>query len=434
MRVSSNMMTANYLQQLNRSYAKQAALMEQSDGNSMHRPSDDPVNYTKTMTFKNTLTENTQYTDNLKSATSWMTTADGAMTNITDIMSNVIAKTTTAATGTNQTVDLQATASDVNGMLQEIVTDANTQVGTRYVFSGQSDATMPFTISSSKIDRGLTKTLDEKQTTFFGGTKVGGLNQMLSMTGSDKKDYYLDTTSGNIYTKNFVDSGYKDAMAKGATAVTAGDAVGTVPGFSAGTPATNVASYFDTNGAIKSGAPAISVTTGTPAATVSMSFQTVSQYVVTYHGDDKKISMPVQNGPSDPVRDSVNVTGNDLFGSKDIFGGSAGSSVLNDLYTVQAKMTAGDSAWVSSDGLTLANNARNSVLGAQSTVASRAGVYKDLQSTMENQATTITGDITNASATDVASLVVQLKTAETLYNMSLSVGSKILPKSLADYL
>jgi len=53
---------------------------------------------------------------------------------------------------------------------------------------------------------------------------------------------------------------------------------------------------------------------------------------------------------------------------------------------------------------------------------------------MENQATTITGDITNASATDVASLVVQLKTAETLYNMSLSVGSKILPKSLADYL
>ena len=82
MRVSSNMMTANYLQQLNRSYAKQASLMEQSDGNSMHRPSDNPVNYTKTMTFKNTLAENTQYTDNLKSATSWMTTADGAMTNI----------------------------------------------------------------------------------------------------------------------------------------------------------------------------------------------------------------------------------------------------------------------------------------------------------------------------------------------------------------
>lgn len=424
MRVSSNMMTANYLQQLNRSYAKQAALMEQSDGNSMHRPSDDPVNYTKTMTFKNTLAENTQYTDNLKSATSWMTTSDGAMTNITDIMQSVIEKTTAAANGTNQTVDLQASAEDVNGMIQQIVTDANSQVGTRYVFAGQSDTTMPFSISAGKVDRGLTKTLDEKQTNFFGGTKVGGVSQMLAMTGSDNKDYYLDTTSGNIYTKDFVDSGYKDAVAKGQKTVAATDAVGTAPATS------TVGTYFTTTGALVTPAPAALTTT----AGTTLSFQTVSQYVVTYHGDDKKISMPVQNGPSDPVRDSVNVTGSDLFGSTDIFGGSAGSSVLNDLYTMQAKMTAGDSSWVSSDGLTLANNARDSVLNAQSSVASRAGVYKDLQATMENQATTITGDITNASATDVASLVVQLKTAETLYNMSLSVGSKILPKSLADYL
>jgi len=424
MRVSSNMMTGNYLQQLNRSYEKQSALMEQSDGNALHRPSDNPVNYTKTMTFKNSLVENTQYTDNLKSATSWMTTADGAMTNITDIMANITAKTTAAANGTNQTVDLQATATDVNGMLQQIVTDANSQVGTRYVFSGQSDTTMPFSISSGKIDRGLTKTLDEHQTSFFGGTKVGGVSQMLTMTGSDNQEYYVDMTSKNIYTKDFVDNGYKDAIAKGQTAVAATDAVGTVPA------ASTVGTYFTQTGKLVTPAPvALTTTAGT-----TLSFQTISQYVVTYHGDDKKISMPVQNGQSDPVRDSVNVTGNEVFGSTDIFGGSAGSSVLNDLYTMQAKMTAGDSSWVSSNGLTLTSNARNSVLGAQSTAASRASVYRDLQSTMENQATTITGDITNASATDVASLVVQLKTAETLYNMSLSVGSKILPKSLADYL
>ena len=423
MRVSSDMMTANYLQQLNRSYAKQSALMEQSDGNSLHRPSDDPVNYTKTMTFKNSLVENTQYTDNVKSATSWMTTSDGALTNMANVIKTAIEKTTAAANGTNRTVDLQAASAEVKGLIEQVVTTGNTQVGTRYVFSGQKDTTSPFTISATTVARGLPKTLDETQSTFFTGTTVGNLKQMLSMKDTNNNEYYLDASSGNIYTKNFVDSGYKDAIAQGQT-ISSITPAGTASGFT-------IASYFNTTGTlITSPAPtAITTTSGT-----TLSFETISQYVATYNGDANKISMPVQNGASTPVRDSVNVTGDDIFGTTDIFGGSAGASVLNDLYTVQAKMAAGDSAWVSSDGMTLANNAHDSVLSAQSTIGARASVYSDLQQTMENQATTITGDITNASATDVASLVVQLKTAETLYNMSLSVGSKILPKSLADYL
>jgi flagellar hook-associated protein 3 FlgL len=423
MRVSSDMMTGNYLQQLNRSYAKQAALMEQSDGNSLHRPSDDPVNYTKTMTFKNSLVENTQYTDNIKSAASWMTTSDGALTNMANVIKTAVEKTTAAANGTNRTVDLQAASSEVKGLIEQVVTTGNTQVGTRYLFSGQKDTTSPFTISDTTVDRGLTKTLDEKQSAFFTGTTVGNLKQMLSMKDTNDNKYYLDASSGNIYTKDFVDNGYKDAITQGQT-IDSTTPAGTASGFT-------VSSYFNTTGTlITSPAPtAITTTSGT-----TLSFETISQYVVTYNGDTNKISMPIQNGASTPVRDSVNVTGDDIFGTTDIFGGAAGSSVLNDLYTLQAKMETGDSSWVSSDGITLANNAHDSVLSAQSTIAARAGVYSDLQQTMENQATTITGDITNASAADVASLVVQLKTAETLYNMSLSVGSKILPKSLADYL
>ena len=53
---------------------------------------------------------------------------------------------------------------------------------------------------------------------------------------------------------------------------------------------------------------------------------------------------------------------------------------------------------------------------------------------LTTQNTAITSDISNVADTDVAALAVQLMTAETIYNMSLSVGSKILPKSLADYL
>jgi flagellar hook-associated protein 3 FlgL len=46
----------------------------------------------------------------------------------------------------------------------------------------------------------------------------------------------------------------------------------------------------------------------------------------------------------------------------------------------------------------------------------------------------ITGDITDVSSTDVAKLAVQLMQEQTIYNMSLSLGARILPQSLADYL
>lgn len=35
--------------------------------------------------------------------------------------------------------------------------------GDRYVFSGQSDQAQPFTMSTTTVDRGLSKTLDDKQ-------------------------------------------------------------------------------------------------------------------------------------------------------------------------------------------------------------------------------------------------------------------------------
>ena len=53
---------------------------------------------------------------------------------------------------------------------------------------------------------------------------------------------------------------------------------------------------------------------------------------------------------------------------------------------------------------------------------------------LTNQNELIMNDITNVSATDVAKLAVQLMQEQTIYNMSLSLGARILPQSLADYL
>lgn len=434
MRVSSGMMINNYLSQLNTQYQQQADLMQQSDGNAMHKPADNPVAFVQTMISKNSLSDNNQYTQNLNTAVSWMQSTDDQMTNISNILQSVVEKTNEAATGTNSTTDTAATGAEISSMADQIVADANTQLGGRYLFSGSADQTQPYSTATVTAKADL-KTLDTNQTAAF------GTSQMLVMTDSSSNTYYLNPTTGSLFSKDYVDTGYKATVANNAGATTAaiqtavaGNSSGALTGFNASTIFVTTANggvgtTFNTKGQL-TGTNAFTSTIG--GTLTNLTFSTSDKKVVVYSGDDVKISMPIQNGAANPASDSVNSTGVDLFGT-DIFGGQ-GSSVVNDLYEISAQMKSGNTSWLSSDGITLSQNASSQVLNAQTDIGSRQQVYGLVQATMANQNTQIQTDITNTSASDTAALIVKLQTIQTLYNMSLSVGSKILPLSLADYL
>ena len=53
---------------------------------------------------------------------------------------------------------------------------------------------------------------------------------------------------------------------------------------------------------------------------------------------------------------------------------------------------------------------------------------------LTNHQENITRDITDVSATDVAALATKMMQQQTIMSMSLSMGSRILPLSLVDYL
>lgn len=425
MRVSSNMMTGNYLRQLNKSFQEQANLMEQTDGDKIHRPSDDPVEYIRTMQFQNSITQNEQYTSNLKSATSWMDSSDGAMVNINNILADIKAKVTKA----DSSKDTEAIGKEIDALIEQLVTVANSQVGDRYLFAGQMDRTKPFVISEV-VDKADVKTLDDSQSKLF------GTDQMLVMNDGTNT-YYVDPNNGNIYDKEYVDEGYKKTIGQlsGMTeaqlsAAVQGEASGTFNGGQV-----NISDIFTTNGTLKPAYAANSFgVTPKPGSTMpnQLSFSVSTKKVVKYMGDDKDISMPIQNGGATPSRDSVNTTGVDLFG-KDIFGGS-GAAVLNDLFEISSHMKDNDDKWLTSDGMQLADKAVEQGLGAETKLAARKGAYDDTLTMLEKQHEIIKADITKSSGADVAKLSMELNVAKTLYNMSLSVAMQILPQSLADYL
>ena len=451
MRVSSTMMTNNYLKQLNGTYNQYTKLMEQSDGDRLHRASDDSVGYSKLLRYENSQAGNLQYQSNVSTALSWMKNSDSVLINVTENLKTFNAKVVQASNSTNNESDCKDIAKELMSLIQETVHEMNTQMGERYLFSGQSDMVMPFALSDSKMERGLAKTLSDQQTSYFGPTlgDTGSMNQFLTLDGKFEADdntytYYYNTYDGSVYSYDFMEYGYKSNMAAGIPIVRAEDKVCNIGKMDDSDPSHTMRDLFDKNGVITSDGRDWKMNVDSSGKDIlvdgkklTLSFAKVQQYIVNYDGDDKYISMVTENGAINPSADTVNQTGQDVFGSDIFDAGEAhksGTAVLNDLLAVVAKVEAADYNWASQNGITVADKAHSVVLGAETTMAARNQAYQATQTMLLTQNESITSDITEVASTDIGWLATKLMEYQTIYSLSLSVGGKTLPGTLADYL
>ena len=494
-RIGSMHFMYNYQNSLNHAYQQQNKLFEQADGSSLHRASDNPINYAKLLRYNVSENENNQYRENIKTASSWMKQSDDVMIHMTEMMQTLKEKSVHAANSDNTDDDYEAIYREMFAHMQELVSVTNTQVGDRYIFAGQKDLTKPFEMSLELYDRGVPKTLDVSQSAFFKGTDSDyntDLFQMLALKDSSGNTYYIDTqkvdTSGNmeadgntvtngklnVYTKDFMDSGYKELIARGC--LTIGEAekaaangdtdvaeilnagrIGTLDSdFAVSDAFTNQGllrkttaiqsdkkaddskTYltFDSNGDVVTG---LNITLLDGTTTKALTFVTAKQNIVTYNGDENLISMVKLNGATDPAADTVNSTGAGMFG-RDIFDNSksgneaSGTAMLNELLCVCEKVHSRDIHWMSSDGVTISDVAHSTMLVQETKIGARQQLFNQVDNMLGNQADNITEDITNVSGTDIAELATKLMQQTALYNLSLSLGGRILPQSLADYL
>ncbi len=446
-RISSNYMVQRYQKDLNELDYTKSKLMEQGDGKKLHRPSDNSVDYSRYLRYNVSEGENNRYQDSVKAGISWMNSTQTALSGIEDIQKTFKAKTIQGANDDKDenSGDWPAIAREMKAGIQQIISLGNTQLGDRYIFSGQADLRQPFSISDENVPRhrGLAKTLDDRQAAFFNDASntdsANFLHQMLSLDGSDGKSYYLNTLTGDIYTKEFVQEGYKDVIASGRSTVSSADRVGNI------TTGTNfIKDNFKNTGEIiddPAASPGLGANWSDTAAVagVTLKFSTVRQQIVSYNGDFRYISMVKQNGSTEPTADTVNKTGLDIFG-RDLFDDKnsgnepSGTAMVNSMLTVYAKTNSADPHWLSSDGISLADVANQVTLQAHTETGARTQLYKNMTDILTDHGENITRDITNVSSTDVAELAMKMMQQQTVMSMSLSMGARILPLSLVDYL
>ena len=354
-RISSNYMVRRYQRDLNALDYTKSKLMEQGDGSKLHRPSDNSVDYSRFLRYDVSEGENDRYQASVKAGISWMNATQTSLSAMEDIQKTFKAKTIQGANDDKDEKggDWPAIAREMKANIEQAVSLGNTQLGDRYIFAGQADLKQPFVMSSEADlkNRGVTKTLDDRQAAFFNDASNNNsadfLHQMLSLDGDDGNTYYLNTLTGDIYTKKFVQEGYKDVIANGRKTVSAADRVGNI------TTGTNfIKNNFKNTGELVSDpGQGVNWSNNTAVSGVTLKFSSVRQQIVTYNGDMRYISMVKQNGSTEPSADTVNKTGQDIFG-RDLFDDKnsgnepSGTAMVNNMLTVYAKTKACDAHWL----------------------------------------------------------------------------------------
>lgn len=117
-----------------------------STGKRIKDPSDDPAGTGNSLHFRHRIASNQQYQRNIQDGLSYLTYTDGVLEGVGILMNEAMSK---AVQGDNEALtpdDRQVVANEVNQLLEELVSKANTSYSGKYLFAGYNNDTAPFTV------------------------------------------------------------------------------------------------------------------------------------------------------------------------------------------------------------------------------------------------------------------------------------------------
>lgn len=137
MRVTNNMLTQNLLKNLERANSKMVLIQNQlSSGQSITRPSDDPVGIETALRFKGTISSMEQWKSNAGEALTYMETTESILGNMTSMLHRIRELTVKGADGSNSLNDRAQIAKEIDQLTLQFRVVANSQVSGKYIFSG----------------------------------------------------------------------------------------------------------------------------------------------------------------------------------------------------------------------------------------------------------------------------------------------------------
>jgi flagellar hook-associated protein 3 len=141
----ANQVVYNLTQNINRFYVLQNQM---STNRRINKASDDPVGTIKDLSYRERLNDLTQYKSNITIGQTWLSTADSALNDINTAIGNAHTAAVEMSNDTNDAAAREASANEVQSLLDQILAAGNSQLQGNYIFSGYRTRTQPFESTS----------------------------------------------------------------------------------------------------------------------------------------------------------------------------------------------------------------------------------------------------------------------------------------------
>ncbi len=123
-----------------------------SSGYRVSRASDNPQDVGTIFQYAAALSHNEQITHNLQHSKVEADTSEQAVASVESLLNQVIAVGSQGATGTLTATDRLTLANQVTGIVEHLVTLANSQLQGRYLFSGDADQASPYAFDATQLN------------------------------------------------------------------------------------------------------------------------------------------------------------------------------------------------------------------------------------------------------------------------------------------
>jgi flagellar hook-associated protein 3 FlgL len=193
------------LNSLQQSQQNETLATEQlSSGRSVNELSDNPAAAAALVINHDQSSQDAQYLQNLSTLQGRFQVADSALSNAVTAMTSANSLAIEGANGTMSASDRQAIAGDVQGILNQMLSLANTTYQGAYIFAGTAVSTQPFTLNSTTGTMTYAGNDQTTQVQLSNGVSITanmpGDQLFLNSNGSvlqSLRDLYTALTTGN---------------------------------------------------------------------------------------------------------------------------------------------------------------------------------------------------------------------------------------------
>jgi flagellar hook-associated protein 3 FlgL len=201
MRITTGMLHDSTLQGVRQSQARLAKLQSQiAAGRRIQRPSDDAAGIAQVLQTRSALRANTQWSRNLGRARQQVQATESALSAVSDQLADARVLAAQGADAAQSDEALAALATQVNGLIEETLDEANRAADGVHLFGGTDTLTVPFTAARNAAG--------EITAVTSASAAPAGVAQRL--VGEDER-LAVNTPSGDVFGDDL--SGFGDLIA-----------------------------------------------------------------------------------------------------------------------------------------------------------------------------------------------------------------------------